>query len=259
MSFHVVIPARYASSRLPGKPLLDIAGKTMVQHVYERAKLSQAKSIVIATDDDRVARVAEGFGAQVCMTSDQHVSGTDRIQEAVSQLKLDSDQVVVNVQGDEPLIPPAVIDQVAKNLIDHPAADMSTLSIAIENMEELLDPNAVKVVSDANHFALYFSRAPIPYARDHFSDNSGSLADTALPDINYQRHIGLYAYRVDFLNQFIHWPAAQIELTESLEQLRALWNGKRIHVEEACEIPPAGVDTPEDAERVRAVIAGRTG
>jgi 3-deoxy-manno-octulosonate cytidylyltransferase (CMP-KDO synthetase) len=257
MSFHIVIPARYASTRLPGKPLIDIAGKTMIQHVYERAQLSQAQSIVIATDDHRVAQVAEGFGAQVCMTSKQHVSGTDRIQEAVSQIGWGSDQIVVNVQGDEPLIPPAVIDQVATNLAENPAADMSTLSIAISDMETLLDPNAVKVVSDANQYALYFSRAPIPYARDHFSANTEALGNAALPEINYQRHIGIYAYRVDFLNQFIHWPAAQIEMAESLEQLRALWNGRRIHIEEACEIPPAGIDTPKDAERVREIIAAR--
>ena len=255
MSFHIVIPARYASSRLPGKPLIDLAGKTMIQRVYERAQLSQAESIVIATDDSRVATVAEGFGARVCMTSEQHLSGTDRIQEAVSQLGFSPDQIVVNVQGDEPLIPPAVIDQVAKNLSKHPAADMSTLSIAINELDELMDPNAVKVVTDINQYALYFSRAPIPYARDQFSANTNEEKSRALSCANYQRHIGIYAYRVGFLDQFIHWPAAEIESTESLEQLRALWNGKRIHVEEACQIPPAGIDTPQDAQRVREILS----
>jgi len=252
MSFHVIIPARYASSRLPGKPLIDIAGKTMIQHVYERAQKSQAQIVVVATDDVRIADAVKGFGGEVCMTSDQHVSGTDRIQEVVNKIGLDADQIVVNVQGDEPLIPAVVIDQVANNLANNSAADMSTLSIAIDTLEELMDPNAVKVVSDINQYALYFSRAPIPYARDHFSENNQSPG--SLPNVNYQRHIGIYGYRVSFLDQFIHWPAAEIELTESLEQLRALWNGKRIHVEQACEVPPAGVDTPEDAERVRAIV-----
>ncbi len=255
MAFHVVIPARYASSRLPGKPLIDIGGKTMIQHVYERAQLSQARSIVIATDDERVADVAAGFGAKVCITSIDHLSGTDRIQEAVSQMGLSADEIVVNVQGDEPLIPPAVIDQVANNLADNPSADMSTLSIEITDIEELMDPNAVKVVSDINQYALYFSRAPIPYARDQFAINAASPDGGILPKANYQRHIGIYGYRVGFLNQFIHWPAAEIELAESLEQLRALSNGKRIYVEQACEVPPAGIDTPEDAERVRKIFS----
>ena len=254
MAFHIVIPARYASSRLPGKPLIDLAGKTMIQHVYERAQLSEAASIVIATDDTRVVEAVSGFGAQVAMTSEHHLSGTDRIQEVVEQFGWGEDEIVVNVQGDEPLIPPTVINQVARNLAANPAADMSTLSIAITEMQELLDPNAVKVVADTNQYALYFSRAPIPYARDLFAKNSGQLANADLPNVNYQRHIGIYGYRVGFLNQFIHWPAAEIELTESLEQLRALANGKRIHVEQACEIPPAGIDTPEDAIRVRAIF-----
>ncbi|MBV1915954.1 MAG: 3-deoxy-manno-octulosonate cytidylyltransferase [Pseudomonadales bacterium] len=254
MPFHIVIPARYASSRLPGKPLIDLAGKTMIQRVYERAQQSEAESIVIATDDSRVAAAAEGFGAQVCMTSEQHLSGTDRIQEAVDQMGFSADQIVVNVQGDEPLIPAAVINQVAKNLSDNPAADISTLSIAIRELEELMDPNAVKVVADTNQYALYFSRAPIPYARDQFSALTKEGKEEALSCVNYQRHIGIYAYRVGFLDEFIHWPPAEIEQTESLEQLRALWNGKRIHVEEACEIPPAGIDTPEDAQRVREIL-----
>jgi len=253
MSFSVIIPARYASTRLPGKPLLDIAGKPMIQHVYEQAAKSEAEQVIIATDDERIARVAKGFGAEVCITSSEHVSGTDRLQEVVQQLGFYSDDIVVNVQGDEPLIPPRVINQVAHNLAAVPDASIATLSESINDLESLLSPNAVKVVSDHNGYALYFSRAPIPWPRDEFSTNQSKLPSSE----NFQRHIGIYAYRVKLLNDFVKWPPAPIEEMECLEQLRAMWNGARIHVDVAdVELPP-GVDTEEDLNRVRNLLAAK--
>lgn len=259
MSFIVVIPARYASSRLPGKPLADIAGKPMIQHVYEQACKSAACDVIIATDDTRIQQVAEAFGARVCMTAEDHVSGTDRLQEVVSQLGLEDDALIVNVQGDEPLIPPANIDQVAALLQASPTAGIATLCEPITDVKELFDPNAVKVVASATGSALYFSRAPIPWARDHFS-SPGEALPTELPaTIKFQRHIGIYGYRVGLLHQFVRWAPAPLELTEALEQLRAMWNGVEIKVAEAVETPPAGIDTPADLERVRALLAGNEG
>ncbi|KAA0875342.1 3-deoxy-manno-octulosonate cytidylyltransferase [Nitrincola tapanii] len=252
MAFSVVIPARYASSRFPGKPLADLAGKPMLQHVYERACLSDAQRIIIATDDERIAQVARDFGAEVCMTRAEHPSGTDRLQEVVKQLGFYADDIVVNVQGDEPLIPPRIINQVAHNLMAVPEAGIATLSEPIEEIEALLNPNVVKVVSDRQGMALYFSRAAIPWPRDAFAQHG----QTQMPQgFNWQRHIGLYAYRVRLLNEFVTWAPAAVEETECLEQLRALWNGVRIHVAQADEIPPAGVDTPEDLQRVAAWLA----
>ncbi|MCL6269796.1 3-deoxy-manno-octulosonate cytidylyltransferase [Sansalvadorimonas sp. 2012CJ34-2] len=253
MSFTVVIPARYASMRLPGKPLADIGGKPMIQHVYEQACLSGADRVIIATDDERVQGVAVRFGAEVCMTSPDHPTGTDRLQEVVSRLQLADEHIVVNVQGDEPLIPPAVIDQVAENLKACPEASVSTLSHPVASPEELFDPNAVKVVSDKNGLALYFSRATIPWDRDQFAVSKEKLPENNL----IQRHLGIYGYKVGLLNQFVTWGESPLEVTERLEQLRVLWNGARIHVAEACEMPPAGVDTQEDLERVREVFAAR--
>jgi len=247
MSFSVVIPARYASSRLPGKPLKDIAGKPMIQHVYERALESEAKEVVIATDDERIQKVAEEFGAKVVMTDPDHASGTDRLQEVVSKLNYYADDIVVNVQGDEPLIPPRVINQVAHNLAAEKDASIATLYEPIENIEEVFNPNIVQVVTDRNDFALYFSRAPIPYARDDFAKSKEQMPQ----GVSFKRHIGIYAYRVNLLNSFVKWDEAPIETTECLEQLRALWNGSKIHVALADEIPPGGVDTEEDLERVR--------
>ncbi|MEH6473192.1 MAG: 3-deoxy-manno-octulosonate cytidylyltransferase [Halopseudomonas sp.] len=251
MSFSVIIPARFASTRLPGKPLLDIAGKPMIQHVYERACLSEAKQVIIATDDARIAEVAAGFGAEVCMTLSEHPSGTDRLQEVVQKQGLYSDDIVVNVQGDEPLIPPRVINQVAHNLAAEPLASIATLSEPIEDLESLLNPNSVKVVADQSGRALYFSRAPMPWPRDAFADNSKQMPETG----NYQRHIGIYAYRVKLLNDFVKWPPCLLEQTECLEQLRAMWNGAYIHVATADELLPAGVDTQQDLDRVRALLA----
>jgi 3-deoxy-manno-octulosonate cytidylyltransferase (CMP-KDO synthetase) len=253
MSFAIVIPARYASSRFPGKPLALLGGRPMLQHVYERACQSEARRVIIATDDARIAEVAEGFGAEVCMTSPDHPSGTDRLQEVVSTLGFYADDIVVNVQGDEPMIPPVIINQVAHNLMAVPEAGIATLSEPIESLDALLNPNVVKVVSDHRGMALYFSRAPMPWPRDAAQAQGGTLHD--MPSgFSWQRHIGLYAYRVKLLNDFVTWPPAPLELTECLEQLRALYNGVGIHVEPAREAPPAGVDTPEDLARLQQLL-----
>ncbi|WP_439136061.1 3-deoxy-manno-octulosonate cytidylyltransferase, partial [Pseudomaricurvus sp.] len=247
MKFTVVIPARYASTRLPAKPLKDIAGKTMIQRVYEQAQLSDASHIVVATDDQRIADVVTGFGGQVCMTSDQHESGTDRLQEVAQKLGLDADDIVVNVQGDEPLIPPAVINQVAANLSQAKGASVATLSEPIQSTADFLNPNVVKVVADKAGLALYFSRSSMPWPRNDFAECSqaGAQGNTQTPELPksdlFQRHIGIYAYRVSLLNQFVEWPMAPVESMECLEQLRVLWNGHRIHVQEAVEAVPGGV------------------
>lgn len=253
MTFSVVIPARYASTRLPGKPLADIAGKPMIQHVYERAAESDASRIVIATDDERIQAACVEFGAEVVMTSADHASGTDRLEEVARQLGFAEDHCVVNVQGDEPLLPAALINQVATNLAHFPEASISTLCEVIEDPAAVFNPNVVKVVFDHRGMAHYFSRAPIPWARDHWS--VGELPGLLPPGVRYFRHIGIYGYRVKLLQDFVTWPPAPTELTESLEQLRALYNGAKIHVAEACEQPPAGVDTEADLERVRARFA----
>ena len=253
MAYTVVIPARYGSTRLPGKPLLEIQGKTMVQRVWEQACLSGAERVVIATDDSRIVEVAQAFGAQVCMTSVEHSSGTDRLQEVVAELGLADDHRVVNVQGDEPLIPPQVIDQVAANLSAHPHASIATLCEDIDDIEDLINPNVVKVISDAQGMALYFSRAPIPWPRDAFVHGRDVMPSAG----NWYRHIGLYAYRVEFLHQFVSWPVAPEEQLESLEQLRALHNGVGIHVDRAAHAVPAGVDTHDDLLLVRNVLKGK--
>lgn len=250
MAFTVIIPARYASSRLPGKPLLDIAGKPMIQRVYEQACLSDASRVVIATDDARIAECAKGFGAEVCMTSPDHPSGTDRLQETVALLGLHSDEIVVNVQGDEPLIPPVVINQVAANLAAMPQAGIATLSESIEDLDTLLNPNVVKVVSDNAGRALYFSRAPIPWPRNEFNQTP----DVFPEGINFQRHIGIYAYRVQLLNDFVTWLPSTLETAECLEQLRAMQNGVQVQIAEAIEKPPTGVDTEADLTRLRVLL-----
>lgn len=244
MSFTVVIPARYAATRLPGKPLLDIAGKPMLQHTYERALASAAERVIIATDDARIQEAAQAFGATVCMTKDSHVSGTDRIQEVSAQLKLKDSELVVNVQADEPLIPPNAINQVAENLKLDSEVGIATLCEIITSKEEICDPNCVKVVIDHLGHALYFSRATIPW--------QGSSSAK-----NCYRHIGLYAYRVATLNRFIAWPVCELEVTEKLEQLRALYNGIGIHVAVSSEKMPPGVDTERDLEHVRAHLAAQ--
>lgn len=251
--YHVIIPARFASTRLPGKPLQDIVGKPMIQHVWEQARQSQALSVTVATDDPRIVEACRSFGADVVLTRPEHPSGTDRLQEVVTQLGLPDEACVVNVQGDEPLLPPALIDQVATNLQAAELASIATLSEPLADVDSLFNPNVVKVVTDQAGYALYFSRAPMPWCRDQF----GAGRPTELPGgVAFQRHIGLYAYRVRFLHDYVSWPVSPLELAESLEQLRALWYGQRIHVAEACQVPPAGVDTFEDLARVRALLAG---
>ena len=251
MHFSVVIPARYASSRLPAKPLKVIAGKPMIQRVYEQAKQSAAERVVVATDDQRIADAVAGFGGEVCMTSAQHESGTDRLQEVTQKLRLPQEHIVVNVQGDEPLIPPAVIDQVARNLAAHPQARVATLSEPIIDADDFLNPNVVKVVAGGDGMALYFSRAPMPWPRDAFATQRETLPHSN----HFQRHIGIYAYRVGLLDQFVTWPMAPLESLECLEQLRVLWNGERIHVAQAVEKVPGGVDTEADLERVRKLFS----
>ena len=240
MSFSVVIPARYASTRLPGKPLLDIAGKPMLQHTWERALLSGASRVVIATDDARILEAANAFGAEVLMTSASHQSGSDRICEVVDVLGFDDSECVINVQADEPLIPPEAIDQVAESLRLNADYGLATLCESIEDEREYSEPSSVKVVMDKVGRALYFSRAPIP-------------ASVSLPTECY-RHIGIYAYRVGVLRKFVTWPVAAIEAVERLEQLRALYNGVAIHVSIASTRIPPGVDTPEDLAAVRAFL-----
>lgn len=249
MSFTVIIPARYASTRLPGKPLLDIAGKPMLLRVWQQSLQSEADSVIIATDDHRIAEAARAWGAQVCLTAGEHASGTDRLQEVVQIRGLADDAVVVNVQGDEPLVPPAVINQVAANLVDMPEAGMATLSEPLTDVATLFDSNVVKVVSDVQGFARYFSRGPIPYPRGLDLDNPDALR--RYPRGQWQRHIGLYAYRAGFLRRFVAWPQAPAEHLEQLEQLRALHHGEIVHVAPSCERVPAGVDTPADLDAVR--------
>lgn len=253
MKFSVLIPARLASTRLPGKPLLDIGGKPMIQHVYERAVESGAGQVVIATGDARIEEVAAGFGAPVCRTGDEHRSGTERLAEAVRRLGLKPEEIVVNLQGDEPLMPPGLLRQVAQNLAAHNSAQMATLCTRIQEARELFDPHAVKVVTDRFGFALYFSRAVIPWDREAFSVTTEELPEAA----EHYRHLGIYAYRAGFLQDYVSWPPCAIENMESLEQLRALWNGARIHVAEAQEIPGPGVDTEADLRRVRELFESR--
>ena len=247
MSFIVVIPARYASTRLPGKPLLEIAGKPMLQHVYERALASDASAVYIATDDERVREAALRFTKNVCMTSTEHQSGTDRIQEVAAQLALAEDAVVVNVQGDEPLIPPAAINQVAESLRLNPAAGIASLYEVIKTDAEFQNPNVVKVVTDLEGYAHYFSRAAIPFVREVEERSGGYFG---------KRHIGIYAYRVVTLNRYVQWSQVPLEVAERLEQLRAMGHGVRIHMQEAVEKMPAGVDTQEDLDAVRAILEG---
>ena len=244
--FRVVIPARYASTRLPGKALLPMAGKPMIQWVHERAARSRASEILIATDDSRIARASESFGAHVVMTEPTHASGTDRIAEVARARQWAPSDIVVNVQGDEPLIPPALIDQVAGLLLTNSNAHMATLGSPLTNLDQLLDPNVVKVVMDVTGRALYFSRAPIPWNRD--SAPSGLASQTNFAGA--RRHIGIYAYRVEALLRLASLAPTPLEQAEKLEQLRALENGFEIRVADAVEPPGPDVNTPEDVERV---------
>ncbi|MEO5702561.1 MAG: 3-deoxy-manno-octulosonate cytidylyltransferase [Gammaproteobacteria bacterium] len=253
MDFVVIIPARYASNRLPGKPLREMGGKPLIQYVFECAQQSGATQIVVATDDERIRKVAEGFGAPVCMTSPEHCSGTDRLAEVVVKLGFGDEQIVVNLQGDEPLVPATIIRQVAANLYAHTQASVATLCEPIKTADDLFNPNITKVLMDSQGYALYFSRAPIPWCRSGFSNSQQQLP----PDYSYYRHIGLYAYRADFLKTYVTWPVCYLEQAESLEQLRVLWNGRKIHVAQALETPGPGVDTEEDITRVERLLSSR--
>lgn len=250
MAFKIIIPARYASSRLPGKALLDICGKPMVQHVFERAVETAASAVYIATDDQRIEHAAKEFGANVIVTDKYHRSGTDRLAEAVKQLCFADDEIVVNLQGDEPLMPAGLIEQVANDLAYHVDASVSTLCTPIHSAEDVANPNVVKVVFNKAGYALYFSRAPIAWEREHFRVSHFRPSGHHM----HYRHIGLYAYRAGFLKRFVEWPVCDMEEMESLEQLRVLWNNERIHISEASAIPPPGVDTEEELERVRRLI-----
>jgi len=251
VSFTVLIPARYASTRLPGKPLMDIAGKPLVVRVAERAQASGADRIVIATDDERIRAAAEQHGFDAILTHANHPTGTDRLAEAAVALELDDKAIVVNVQGDEPLLEPALIREVADELRSHGDASIATACHPIDDLQEAFNPNVVKVVLDHAGYALYFSRATIPWARDAFAAKRDKLP-LGLP---LYRHYGLYAYRVGFLRHYPSLTSAQIERFEALEQLRALWHGHRIVVRIATGTPAPGVDTQEDLDRVRALYA----
>lgn len=251
--FTVLIPARLASTRLPDKPLADIAGRPMVIRVADRARQSGAARVVVATDSEAVARACADHDVPSVMTRPDHPSGSDRLAQACELLEVPDTHTVVNVQGDEPLIDPGLIDAVAALLQQHPDASMSTAAHVIEDPAEARNPNVVKVVTDARGLALYFSRAPIPWWRDGFGPGSETITQLPLP--RPLRHIGIYGYRAGFLKAFPSLPPSPLEQTEALEQLRALWHGHRIAVHLARQAPGPGVDTPEDLARVRTVFS----
>lgn len=246
MEFRVIIPVRYDSSRLPGKALADIAGKPMIQHVYECAVKSGAKDVVIATDDKQISKVAENFGAMVCMTSFDHQSGTERIAEAVVALGLEDDEIVICLQSDEPLITPEAIRKLAEDLEEHDNVKAASLCTPITDIDELFNPNTTKVVLNRRNYALYFSHAPIPW--DHSTFNN---KDSIKLNGSHFRHVGIYAYRVGFLEEYLSWDSCSAEKLEALEQLRILWHGGRIHMVVTKEKCLPGVNTEEDLQRVR--------
>jgi 3-deoxy-manno-octulosonate cytidylyltransferase (CMP-KDO synthetase) len=247
--YHIVIPARFASERLPGKVLLELAGEPMLLHVWKKAMSSSAQTVVIATDDDRILEAAEGFGAQAVMTDPGHHSGSDRIAECAMKLGWRDTDLIVNLQGDEPLMPAACLDQVAKLLETHPECDVASLYWPIAEAEEVHDPNIVKVVTAADGTALYFSRSPVPYPRG-FKDPQAAMAE----GITWNRHLGLYAYRLDALRRYTSAPPSPLERAERLEQLRVMEQGGHIAMARACQFIPAGVDTADDLERVQKLI-----
>lgn len=251
LRFKVVIPARYASTRLPGKPLLTIAGKPMIAHVCQRAMEADAEEIFVATDDERIFQTVCDLGIKAVMTRPDHQSGTERIAEVAQQCGWAGNEIIVNLQCDEPLIPPATIREVASALAGQQQAGIATLAARIIDVEEIFNPNSVKVVLNKAGYALYFSRAPIPWERDTFAQSvrkpSGKLP--------YLRHVGMYAYTVDFLNRYWSWEASPLESVESLEQLRILWYGEAVFVKIVDKTPEAGVDTEEDLRRVEQVLS----
>jgi 3-deoxy-manno-octulosonate cytidylyltransferase (CMP-KDO synthetase) len=261
--FVALVPARMASTRLPDKPLADIAGEPMVLRVARQARAAGARLVAVATDSPRVVEAVQAYGVRALLTRADHPSGTDRLAEAADLLGLQDAEIVVNVQGDEPQIPPALVARVAALLGEHPDCAIATAAHPIETLADYLSPHVVKVVLDASSRALYFSRAPIPFARDALTGFPGALPDGLPPVLAHgravQRHIGLYAYRVSFLRAYRRLAPSPLEAIESLEQLRALWHGHRIAVLSTDEAPPAGVDTPADLERVRAAFAAASG
>lgn len=254
MSFHIVIPARYASSRLPGKPMRDIAGKPMIAHVVDCALQSKAEQVIVATDDERIARYTEKLAITVCMTDAQHRSGTERIGEVIDKLQWPDDTIIVNLQGDEPLMPAACLNQVARVLEQDADIGMSTLRAPIESMDEIFDTNVIKLVCDKHDHALYFSRAAIPWNRDSFATEPATASDLSL----YYRHIGLYAYRAGFVKKYLAWGSSQIEEIESLEQLRILYQGEKIKAVNAEQIPGPEVNTEAELKHVTQIISERS-
>ncbi|MCW7549141.1 3-deoxy-manno-octulosonate cytidylyltransferase [Photorhabdus sp. APURE] len=246
--FTVIIPARFASTRLPGKPLADIYGKPMIVRVMERAKRSGAARVIVATDNHDVVDAVVEAGGEACLTDENHHSGTERLAEVINKYQFSDDEIIVNVQGDEPLIPEEIIKQVAENLAGRKAG-MATLAVQIHDAEEAFNPNAVKVVMDKQGYALYFSRATIPWERDRFIQSRETIGD------HFLRHIGIYAYRAGFIRRYIQWEPSPLEQIEMLEQLRVLWYGEKIHVGIALKAPGVGVDTPEDLAAIRKMFA----
>ena len=245
--FTIIIPARYQSTRLPGKPLLDLGGMPIIARVIDQCRASRAEDVVVATDDSRISEAVEAVGTRAVMTSRNHGSGTDRIAEASTVLGLDDSQIIVNVQGDEPDMPAALIDQVADALANSEDADMATASAPIDHADQLMDPSVVKVVTNRHGHAAYFSRAAIPWIRDHASDFPS-------PQPVHRRHLGIYAYRAGYCRKFSGRSSCELEECEKLEQLRALWHGETILCVEAVAVPGPGIDTAEDLERARAAL-----
>ncbi|MFT5113819.1 MAG: 3-deoxy-manno-octulosonate cytidylyltransferase (CMP-KDO synthetase) [Parasphingorhabdus sp.] len=252
--FDIIIPARYASSRLPGKPLRDVAGKTLLERVFDCANATDARRVIIATDDPHISDVAVGFGAEVVMTSADHQSGTDRLAEVIEKLDYKDDEIILNLQGDEPLVPRQLVHQVAQGLVNDPQASIVTICKDIRSQREYTDPSVVKVVINRQGYAMYFSRAPIPWARE---DDGLSTRWPNRPDHVFH-HIGLYAYRAGYLRRFANQSACDLELIEKLEQLRALWNGEVIRVLKARSLPGPGVDTLDDLENVIRIFQSKT-
>ena len=248
--FVIVIPARYASSRLPGKPLKLIHGRPMIEWTWLQAQKAGAQRVIITTESVEVQQVCEGFGAEVALTGEHHQSGTERIAEVIEQCGLPDEEIIVNVQGDEPMLPYQLVQQVAQGLIDHPEIPMATLCEPINDMETVFDAHAVKVSRNAQNCAINFSRAPLPWSRDTFSQSVPTLPK----DFQYYRHIGLYAYRAGFVKQYVAWPECALEQVEKLEQLRVLWHGEKILVLEAEMDAGVGVDTEEDLIRVSTLM-----
>lgn len=246
MSFRIVIPARFASTRLPGKPLREICGKPMIVHVIERAKHSNAEEVIVATDSQEIADAISNLDIRVCITHENHQSGTERLSEVIEQLGFDDEQILINLQGDEPMMPAVCLNQVGQALEEDNNVKMATLCTPLTDIDELFDPHAVKVVRDINDFALYFTRAAVPWSRDCFNEKPRELPKNQ----DYQRHIGLYGYRAGFIRQYLDWQSSDIEKTESLEQLRVLYYGEKIKVITAETPPGPGVDTIEDLDRV---------